>query len=174
MKKLLLLVTTCLLIPLSSCGEQNKTIKIFISSNEEVNINSIKEAYSSYDLEISYSNPTSNYYSFLYKTAREKDYDIFIIRDNEYIESNIKNIFIPFDENNISYLGNKTYDFYRIEDINYGIKLTSGDYQINNYVSFEEGHEYYLSLAKFSRNVGRYSSYSTESYSALEFLNNLL
>ena len=174
MKKALQLALVTLFPILTSCNGSNSTIKLFLSSSSEVDINLIKEGYPSQSLEVSYSNPTSNYYSFLYKTAREKDYDIFVLRDTEYIESDIKNIFVPFDDGNISYLGNKTYSFYELDGVKYGIKLTDGDYKINHYVSFEEGHDYYLSLAKFSRHVGSYSSYSTDSYLAFEFLSNLL
>jgi len=174
MKKTLLFASICLLPILSSCGSSGKSVKLFLSSNEEVDINEIKEAFPDDALEVSYSNPTSIYYSLLYKTAREKDYDIFVMRDSEYTQSDIPNIYIPFDDGNMSYLGSKTHTFYKIKGVKYGIKLNDGDYKINSYMSFEEGHDYYLSLAKFSRNVGNYSLYSTKSYSAFEFLSKLL
>ena len=174
MKKVFLLTIVSLFPILTSCGGSGKTVKLFLSSNEEVNINAIKENYPSYDLEISYSNPTSTYYSFLYKTAREKEYDFFVMRDTEYIESDIKNIYVPFDDGNMSYLGSKTHTFYELDGVKYGIKLNGGDYKINSHISFEEGHDYYLSLAKLSKQVGSYSIYSTDSYLAFEFLTNLL
>ena len=174
MKKAFLLISICLFPILSSCGNNGNTVKLFLSSNGEVDINEIKNAFPENTLEVSYSNPTSTYYSFLYKTAREKDYDIFVMRDTEYTQSDLKNIFVPFDEGNISYLGSKTYTFYENDGVKYGIKLNDGEYKINSYMSFEEGHDYYLSLAKFSRHVGSYSTYSTESYLAFEFLSKLL
>ena len=174
MKKPLPLVLVSLLPIFAACNSNDKVVKIFISSSQEVDINKMKETYQPQKLEVSYSNPESTYYSFLYKASREKGYDIFVLRDNEYVESDIKNIFVPFDEDNISYLGEKTHTFYEIDNVKYGIKLNDGDYQINEHISFEEGHDYYLSLAKFSKHVGKYSSYSTKSYLAFEFLTNLL
>lgn len=174
MKKAFLLASICLFPILSSCGSNGNTVKLFLSSNGEVDINEIKKTFPDDSLEVSYSNPTSTYYSFLYKTAREKDYDIFVMRDTEYLQSDIKNIFVPFDDGNMSYLGNSTYNFYELEGVKYGIKLNDGNYKINRHLSFEEGHDYYLSLAKFSRHVGSYSTYSTDSYLAFEFLSKLL
>ena len=150
-------------------------VKIFISSNQEVDTINFKEQFPDYKLEVSYASPSSYYYSFLYKSSREKEYDFFLIRDEEYITSDIKNIYVPFDENNISYLdSSKTYDFYEVDGEKYGIKLNGYDYKINGLTSFEEGHDYYLNLAKMSRHVGSYSIYKTNSNLAFEFLKELL
>ena len=173
MKKSILLFIP--LLPLiSSCHTNSNVVKIFISSSEEVDVNRIKEAFPDYKLEVSYASPSSYYYSFLYKSSREKDYDIFIIRDEEYITSDIKNIYVPFDENNLSYLNaSKTYDFYEVDGEKYGIKLNN-EYKIDGLTSYEEGHEYYLNLAKMGRHVGSYSIYKTTSNLAFELLKELL
>ena len=170
------ILTLILLTPLFTACQNNKnTIKVFISSNEEVDIIKIKEAFPEYNLEISYASPSSYYYSFLYKSSREKEYDIFIIRDDEYVISDIKNIYVPFDENNINYLdSSKEYDFYMVDETKYGIKLNDNPYRINELTSFEEGHDYYINLAKMSRHVGSYSIYKTTSNLAFTFLNELL
>ena len=173
MKKLLLL--TCILtLPICGCSKNDKTVKIFISSNKEVDVNRLKDNFPDYKLEVSFANPSSYYYSFLYKSSREKLYDIFIIRDEEFLSSNIANIYVPFDEENLEYLSSKEHDFYKVEDVSYAIKLTSKEYKINGYIDFEEGHEYFISLAKMSKKVGKYSINSSSSYLAFECLNTLL
>ena len=175
MKKSLLILLIPLLPLLSSCRNNSNTVKIFISSNEEVDIVKIKETYPDYKLEVSYASPSSYYYSFLYKSSREKEYDFFIIRDDEYVTSDIKNIYVPFDEDNTSYLDStKEYDFYLVDNVKYGIKLNEKSYKINSLISFEEGHDYYLNLAKMSRHVGSYSIYKTDSVLAFTFLKELL
>lgn len=173
MKKLLLIIVP--LIPLLfGCSNNDETVKIFISSNKEVDINQLKESFPNYKLEVSYASPDSYYYPFLFKSSREKDYDIFIIRDEEYIKSDIVNIYVPFDEGNITYLTGSDYDFYQVEEVKYGIKLNTGNYKINSHIGFEEGHDYYISLAKMSRKVGQYSIYKTSSDLAFKCLNDLL
>ncbi len=173
MKRILLIIVP--LIPfLFGCSNDNETVKIFISSNQEVDINKLKESFPNYKLEVSYANPDSYYYSFLFKSSREKDYDIFIIRDEEYVTSDIKNIYVPFDEGNITYLTGTGYDFYQVEENRYGIKLNTGEYKINAHIGFEEGHDYYISLAKMSRKVASYSIYKTSSDLAFKCLNDLL
>lgn len=175
MKKGLLFLLILLLPSLSSCQNKKDLVKVFISSNQEVDYGKIKEQFPNYNLEISYANPESYYYPFLFKSSREKDYDIFIIRDEEYVASDIENIYVPFDAENIKYLDStKTYDFYELNEKQYGIKLNTGDYKINSLTSFEDGHDYYINLAKMSRYVGSYSIYQSTSYLAFEFLNELL
>ena len=172
MKRLLLIIP--LITPLlCSCSNDNETVKIFVSSNQEVDISKIKETFSQYQLEVSYASPASYYYPFLYKSSREKEYDIFIIRDEEYVKSDVKNIYVSFDEENIKYLSKANYDFYQAEEKNYGIKLNN-EYLISSLISFEEGHDYYISLAKMSRKVGKYSLYNTSSTLAFNCLNDLL
>ena len=174
MKKIYSLLVLLLLPLLSGCNRDDSTIKIFISCDQDIDVSRIKEAFSDYKLEISFASPESYYYSFLYKASREKYYDIFIIRDEEYVISDIANIYVPFDENNMNYLKDKPYDFYDVEGVNYGIKLNDYSYKINDYLSFMDGHDYYISLAKMSKKVGDYSLYKTSNIDAFKCFGDLL
>jgi hypothetical protein len=175
MKKSGLLACFLLISPFFyACKNTSNTLKIFISSNKDVDIKAIKNKFSSYDLEISFANPSNYYYSFLYKTSREKRYDIFIIRDEEFLTSDIKNIYVELNNENFPKIVEKTYSFYQVEEKNYAIKLNDSNYLINELISFEEGHDYYIGLAKMSENVGDYSIYSAKSTKAFDLLSDLL
>ena len=100
---------------------------------------------SSSSIEVSYASPSSLYYSVIYKAAREKEYQIFVLRDEEYLPSHIKDIYKPFTDD-IKNQFNKEHFYYDLDDVSYGIKLNTSNYKINNYLSFEENHDYYLSI----------------------------
>ena len=139
------LIFSLLPILLTSCSFKEPMIKIFLTSNQEVDVNQIKEDYSSSSIEVSYASPSSLYYSVIYKAAREKEYQIFVLRDEEYLPSHIKDIYKPFTDD-IKNQFNKEHFYYDLDDVSYGIKLNTSNYKINNYLSFEENHDYYLSI----------------------------
>ena len=133
---------------LMSCSSNKNTIKIFLTSQKEVNVKKIKDDYSSFNIEASYASTDSYYYPFLYKSCREQGYQIYVLRDEEYLPSYVEDIYQPLDDDIQNEL-NKECEYYQINGVAYGIKLNSG-YLINNYLSFEEEHDYYLSITDTS------------------------
>jgi len=162
MKNKFLILLTLPLLTLISCNDNSNLVKIFISSNSEVNITQMKQQFASdsFSLEVSYSTPSNFYYPFQYNAAREKYYDIFILRDSEFLPSKIEEIYVPFTDDVLALFHSDSYTFHEINNIKYGIKLNDRNYKINTYISFEEGHDYYLGVAKKSKNCGSYSYFS--------------
>lgn len=168
-----------LFIPLllSSCSRQSNLVKIFISSFKDVDINALKAEFNSniFSIEACYSEPNSFYYPFQYNTAREKDYDLFVLRDEEFLKARINEIFIEFNEKSLSYFHSDSYTFYEQNNVKYAIKLNDKNYKINRFITFEESHDYYIGIAKKSKNCGEFSIYSNvTSLLAFNFLDLLI
>lgn len=170
---------TLLFIPflIASCNSQSNSVKIFISSFNDVDINALKTEFKNtkFPIEASYSEPSTFYYPFQYNTAREKDYDIFLLRDEEFLKSRIEEIYVEFNEKTLSYFHSDSYTFYEKDNAKYAIKLNDKNYKINQFVTFEENHDYYIGVAKKSKNCGEFSIYSNiTSLLAFDFLDLLL